>query len=111
MMGSNPDWSYDEYTGILKLMPEPRCGNQCILLTCNRQLPLERYYGNEFVKRICLAKAKILLGTIRKKFQNVPLPGGGSIDTSIGEEGKAELDKIEEEIIRSESKGQFFVLS
>lgn len=111
MMGSNPDWTYDECTGILKLMPEPRSGNQCILLTCNKQLPLSRYYGNEYVKRICLAKAKILLGLIRKKFQNVPLPGGGSIDTSIGDEGKAELDKIEEEIIKCESRGQFFCLS
>ena len=110
-MGSNPDWTYDEYTGILKLMPEPCNGNQCILLTCNRQLPIQRYYGNEYVKRICLAKAKILLGQIRKKFQNVPLPGGGSIDTSIGDEGKAELEKIEEDIIKAESRGQFFCLS
>lgn len=70
MTGSNPDWSYDRRTKILVLMPEPRCldRDQFALLTCNIEPPIEEFYGNEWVRRLVLAEAKILLGTVRKKF-------------------------------------------
>lgn len=70
MTGSNPDWSYDRRTKILVLMPEPKCvdKDQFALLTCNVEPPIEEYYANEWVRRLVLAEAKILLGTIRKKF-------------------------------------------
>ena len=108
MTGSNPDWQYDKSTGILRLMPEPKFGNRdhFILLTCNQQPPIEEYYGNEYVRRLILAEAKILLGTIRKKFSSVQLIGGGTIDTTIGDEGKEEKAAALEDLIKSESKGQ-----
>jgi hypothetical protein len=51
-------------------MPEPKCVNQdrYILLTCNVEPPLEEYYGNDTVLQLALAEAKMLVGTIRKKF-------------------------------------------
>jgi hypothetical protein len=51
-------------------MPEPKCNrsDNFILLTCNQEPPIEDYYGNEYVRRLVLAEAKILLGTVRKKF-------------------------------------------
>jgi hypothetical protein len=57
------------------------------------------------MRRILLAKCKMLLGTIRKKFQGTALPGGGTIDTSIGDEGKEELNAALEDLIKSESCG------
>lgn len=40
MTGSQPDWTYDKRTQVLKLMPEPRsCGDgkdHYILLTVNQ---------------------------------------------------------------------------
>jgi len=47
----------------------------------------------------------MLLGTVRKKFANVQLPGGGQVDTTIGDEGKADWDKLMEDIIKDEGKG------
>ena len=113
MMGTNPDFTYSKITKILKLMPEPRATNlnQNILLTCNKELPIEQYYGNDYCIRLALAHAKVLLGIIRRKFSNVQLPGGGSLDTQIGDEGKQELEKLQDEIIQCQSKGQFFCLS
>lgn len=113
MMGSNPDWQYNKDTKILKLMPEPRHDRKdsFILLTCNQEPPIEEYYGNEYVRRILLAKAKILLGTIRKKFSGVNLIGGGQIDTSIGDEGKEEYNAALEDLIKSESRGQCCYIS
>ena len=119
MTGSNPDWNYDVATKTLKLYPEPRCAVpegtppnkeydkkcECILMECEVEPPLSELYGNEYVKRLTLAYAKILLGTVRSKFQNVQLPGGGTVNTEIGNEGREELDKIMENIRTDESKG------
>ena len=113
MMGNNPDFFYDKITQRLKLMPEPRPGmfGNCILATCNCEPPMEEYFGNEFCRRLILAEAKILLGTVRKKFSGINLVGGGQIDTSIGDEGREEKQAALEDLIKSESRGQFFVVS
>ena len=108
MTGSNPDWRYDKTTQYITLMPEPRhhARNNVLLLTCQVVPPLEDLYGNEYVKRIALAHAKILLGTIRRKFSNVPLLGGAQVDTELANEGREELKDIMDNIINQESKGQ-----
>lgn len=51
-------------------MPEPRNldHDRYILLTCNVEPPIEEYYGNDTVLQLALAEAKMLVGTIRKKF-------------------------------------------
>lgn len=108
MTGSNPDWTYDRYTHILKLMPEPH-HHQCypICITCQVEAKLEDLYGNEFLHRICHAYSQILLGTIRSKFQNVPLLGGGQLDgEALKQQGYAELDQVREEILKTETPGQ-----
>lgn len=91
--------------------PNPAVSNQCILATCNCEPPMEEYFGNEFARRLILAEAKILLGTVRKKFTGVNLVGGGQIDTSIGDEGREEKQAALEDLIKSESRGQSFFLS
>lgn len=114
MTGSNPDFQYDKTTKYLRLMPEPKhINNKChfVLATCQVEPPVEELYGNEYVKRLTLAYAKILLGTVRKKFSGTQLIGGGTIDTTIGDEGKEELNTIMEDIIKSESIGQTWVIA
>lgn len=113
MMGNNPDFFYDKITQRLTLMPEPRSSalGNCILATCNCEPPMEEYFGNEYCRRLILAEAKILLGTIRKKFSGINLVGGGQIDTSIGDEGREEKQAALEDLQKSESKGQFYCLS
>ena len=66
---------------------------------------MEDYYGNEYVRRLVLAEAKILLGTIRKKFSSIQLIGGGQIDTTIGDEGREEKQQILENLQKDESQG------
>ena len=114
MTGSNPDFQYNRFTKILTLIPEPHDAGHSdhfVVAECNCEPPLSEYYSNDTCMRLCLAESKILLGIIRKKYQNVQLPGGGTIDTSIGDEGKEERDKIIEDIMKVESKGQYFCLS
>ena len=76
-----------------------------MLLTCKCEPQIESYYGNEYVRRLVLAEAKILLGTIRKKFSSIQLIGGGQIDTTIGDEGREEKQQILENIQKDESQG------
>lgn len=112
LTGLNPDFSFDHIHQRLYIYPEPRHYNskfkRWILVTCEVEPSLDELYGNNFLKRIVLAKAKILLGTIRSKFQNIQLVGGGSIDTSIKDEGQNELDKVLEELRLSETNGNIW---
>lgn len=114
MTGSNPDFRYDRSTKRLLLFPEPHKSHtnnpNWMLLTVECEPPIEELLGNEYVKRLVLANAKIILGTIRKKFSSVQLVGGGSIDTSIGDEGREELDNLIENIRQDEARGNFFYI-
>jgi len=94
-------------------MPEPKQSHRdhYVLLTCKCEPPIEEYYGNEYVRRLVLAEAKILLGTIRKKFSSIQLIGGGQIDTTIGDEGKEEKNQIMENLIKDEAQGQAWVIA
>lgn len=120
MTGTNPDFTFDKRTQHLQLYPAPRVDPR-MLADKNRHLwmcvtaecepPISEIYGEEYFRRIVLAKAKILLGTIRSKFGSVQLVGGGQINTEIGNEGKEELDKIIEQIRTDESFGNAFYLA
>ena len=114
MCGSNPDWVYNKATFKLQLIPEPRginCSNQKFMgmaLTVECEPPLAELYGNEYVKRLVLAYAKILLGTVRSKFTGVQLVGGGQVNTAIGDQGQQELQQLIENIRKNESRGNMF---
>lgn len=81
-----------------------------ILMTCEVEPPPEELYGNEYVKRLFLALMKIQLGIVRKKFSSVQLIGGGTIDTSIGDEGKEEFEKAMEDLRTTESFGNVIMI-
>jgi len=104
MMATEFDYSYNPLTQRLKLIPNPltvpQAGWSCI--RCEVVPPDEDLYGNEYVKRLAIAYAKIMLGTIRKKFTGVTLPGGGQIDITIGDEGREELKHLIENIRKEE---------
>jgi hypothetical protein len=104
-------WDYDYISKKLRLAPEPHyTTDKMALLTCEVIPPEEYFYGNEYVQRLTIAHCKQLLGTIRGKFQNLSLLGGGSVDTSIGQEGKEELENLIKEISISESAGHGFFI-
>lgn len=118
MCGSSPDWIYHKSAFMLQMIPEPRVDmiGSCkkymgAALTVECEPPLSELYGNEYVKRIVLAYAKILLGTVRSKFTGVQLVGGGQLNTAIGEQGQQELQHIIETIKKDESRGNMFFIA
>ena len=114
LTGSNPDFTFDRVHQRLILMPpphpRPKGRRNWILLRCELEPPLEELYANEYVRRLVLAYAKILLGTVRRKFSSVQLVGGGQVDTAIGDEGREELNTIMEHIRADEARGNFFFI-
>lgn len=69
----------------------------------------ENLYNNILFKKLCIAEAKILWGSILSKY-SVQLPGGGTVNgDAIKSDGKEEKEKIME---RVESEGEpidFFI--
>lgn len=127
MLAPKPDWTFIPQTGELKLMPEPRFfyknlwanyrvipgkhhGHIPAVIECEIEPPLWQLYSNEYVRRLTAAHAKILLGTIRSKYSNISLPGGGQLDgAALKQEGAAEEKELIDNI-RQESYGNHFMI-
>lgn len=113
-----PDWTFNNKTGQLILHPAPGVGVvpswqhdfMPAIITCEIEPPLEELYSNEYVQRLALANAKILLGEIRGKFTGISLPGGGGVSTALKDEGTKELAALIASIRKDESFGNFFYI-
>jgi hypothetical protein len=101
-LGQRFDFNYNPQSQVLKLFPDPKQQNKegFIVLGLKTIPPLSELYGNWYVKRLALAKAKIILGLVRSKFGNVQLPGGGNVDTTVGDQGQSEWEKWTDEIVK-----------
>ena len=132
VLSTQPDWQYNQAAKRLVLIPEPkRYGPPApppyhselwpypelgrkpdprwgvpMVLECEIEPPLDELYGNEHVKKLTLAYCKIMLGTIRGKYDGITLPGGGSVTKDIGQEGQQELDKLLENLRAETAFGQ-----
>ena len=102
MLAQSFDFSFDVRNQMLKLFPDPVAQNigGYIILGAHIVPPEDELVGEQYVKRLALAKAKMMIGRVRKKFAGVQLPGGGTIDDSIGDEGKEEWDRAVDDIIK-----------
>ena len=103
MTGGGYQFSFNPRTKILKLNPDPvKIGSDVlkswVVVGCYILRPEDQQYGESWVKRMALAQAKIRMGNIRSKFEGVQLLGGGSINSSIKDEGISERDALLEEI-------------
>jgi hypothetical protein len=97
--GKNFDFNFNPRNKLLVLYPDPiKAGStyaaMSIVLGTHIVRPEAQLYGEAWIKKYALAEAKVLLGTIRKKFKGVQLLGGGVIDDSIGAEGIIERDAL-----------------
>ena len=101
------DYRFFPLTQRLVLIPNPNLDSRyrdtkvCFRVEC---VPEDsELYGNDYVKKLAVAYAKITLGTIRSKFQNVSFAGGVTVSANIGEEGRNELAAILQELQKEES--------
>ena len=105
MTGKGFWFEYNPRTKYVKLVPDPVKENLSgyVIFGTFTIRPETQQYGESWVRKYALAEAKILLGTIRGKFDGVQLLGGGNINASIKEDGISERDKLIEDIRLQES--------
>ena len=100
MTASGFVFEYNPRDRKLQLIPNPKrmgvTGSICFGVNVIR--PDDHHYGESWVKRMTLAKAKRVVGTVRAKFTGTQLLGGGSIDTGVKEEGAEEEERCREEL-------------
>ena len=71
MLSQRFDFNYNSQTQTLKLFPDPIQQNKegYIVMGIKTVPPISELVGNWYVKRLALAKAKIILGLVRSKFE------------------------------------------
>jgi hypothetical protein len=91
------DFRFDPRTQYMQLFPEPRDSRFYGIVTCYVERPLVEIIKEPWVYQYALALTKIAIGSVRGKYTNVQLFGGGTINyndmLSTGREEKAELEK------------------
>jgi len=95
------DVRFDSRTQYLQLFPEPRDTRFWGILTCYVERPLVDIIKEQWVYQYALALTKIAIGTVRGKYQNTQLFGGGTINAAILEDGKAEKAELEKKLYES----------
>lgn len=111
MMGGGYSFIYNPRNQILQLYPDPAKTNAkgyvVALVTTIRDNDMQ--YGEPWIKKYALANVKEIVGTIRKKYESIGLLGGGSIDTSVKEEGTKEKENLMQEL-QNENPTHYFIV-
>ena len=118
MSGKGFEWQYNNRTKLLTLYPDPikylhitpepqnefsnygDDGNYIIVETYKLR-PEEQMYGETWVKRMALAKAKFFIGNLRKTYPGVSLPGGASINgDDYLNQSSSEMENLRNELLK-----------
>ena len=95
------DVRFDARSQYVQLFPEPKDTRFWGILTCYVERSLTDIIKEQWVYQYALALTKIAIGTIRGKYQNTQLFGGGTINAAILEDGKAEKIELEKKLYES----------
>jgi hypothetical protein len=100
MTASRFDFNYNEREQVLTLIPNPSANEMKghIVIGCHTIRREDLQLGEKWVKEYTLARAKIMIGNVRIRFEGTQLLGGGTLDTGIKQEGLDEKKELEEEL-------------
>jgi len=91
------DFRFDNRTQYMQLFPEPKDSDFYGVVTCYVERPLVDIIKEPWVYQYALALTKIAIGSVRGKYTNTQMFGGGTINyndmLNSGREEKAELEK------------------
>ncbi len=123
MSGKGFEWQYNNRTKMLTLYPDPikflhlspeqdfnnynSDDGNFIVAEVYTLRPEEQTYGESWIKRMALAKAKFFIGNLRKTYPDVSLPGG----TKINGDDYINQATTEQEALRADLTKKFPVLA
>lgn len=111
IFGSFINYNYNQSTRKLTIMQRPMGPEQVLAWTYNYRpdfVILEDIFANQWIKDYTLATCKLMIGEAREKFSQIAGPqGGGSLNgTAIKGEAKADIEKLEKELMEQVTGGQ-----
>ena len=110
MFGSEINFTFNKTTKLLTLMQRPRAGEEVLLWLYNYRPDfnlLQDPQAGQWLRDYSLATAKVMLGEAREKFGTIASPQGGTTlnGTALKNEGKAELEMLENDLINYKEGG------
>ena len=111
IFGSFINYNYNQSTRKLTILQRPRAQEQVLLWTYNYRPDftiLEDIYAKQWIRDYTLANCKLMLGEAREKFAQIAGPQGGSSlnGTAMKTEAKADMEKLEAELMQQVTGGQ-----
>jgi hypothetical protein len=111
MFGSYINYNYNQSTRKLTITQRPNTQEQILVWTYNYRpdfVILEDIHANQWIKDYTLATCKMMIGEAREKFSQIAGPqGGGSLNgTAIKGEAKADIERLETELMQQVTGGQ-----
>jgi hypothetical protein len=100
LLVTKPSIHFDFRTQYMRLIPEPR-HKYFGVIACYVELPVKDLVKELWVYKYALALTKLQVGRTRSKFSNVPLIGGGTVNSNgdaLLREGKEEKDELEKQM-------------
>ena len=100
MLSIQRTFKFDERTQHLVLYPEPKSGEMFYgVFAAYVERPIRDVIKEPWVFQYALALTKIVIGRVRGKFTGTQLFGGGTLDTSLLQEGLAEKKELEQMLL------------
>lgn len=95
------DVRFDPKSQYMQMFPAPGNTHFYGIVTCYVERPLVDIIKEPWVYQYALALTKIAIGQVRGKYAGTQLFGGGTINASILEDGKAEKMELEKKLYES----------
>jgi len=110
MFGSEINFTFNRTTKKLVVMQRPRSEEEVLLWIYNNRPDfnlLQDQFAGQWLKDYSLATCKVMLGEAREKFAQIASPQGGTSlnGTALKNEGKAELEVLEQDLINYKEGG------
>lgn len=101
MLAIQRTFRFNERTQHVVLFPEPKPGETFYgVFGAYVEKPIRDVIKEPWVFQYALALTKLVIGRVRGKFGNTSLFGGGTLDTSLLQEGKEEKKALEEMLLK-----------
>lgn len=115
IFGSFINYNYNQSTQTLTITQRPMGQEQVLLWTYNYRPDfaiLNDIFANQWIKDYTLANCKLMIGEAREKFGQIAGPAGGSSlnGTALKGEAKADIEKLEKELMEQVTGGQGYTL-
>jgi uncharacterized protein (DUF2164 family) len=110
MFGSDINFTFNKTTKLLTIMQCPRSSEEVLMWMYNYRPDfnlLQDPFAGQWLKDYSLATCKIMLGEAREKFGTIASPQGGTQlnGTALKNEGKAEIEILEADLINYKEGG------